>query len=226
MSYIRRTNGFVRYAIALQYHGRTFLGFSAQGNQEDSILPDGTDLRGRMRGALNTLVGEDNYENFFVSSRTDRGVHAIKNTCHVDIRPRKITADEWDPTALHRGINFYLARQQTADPTMDFMNQLRIIAVKNVPPSMKNVFYNGTEQNGPEFLDWHARFSATERTYVYRILHNNESFALPFEWDRSLMINDREMLNVDAMNEAARHLVGTLEISSFRAQSVKEVLLL
>jgi tRNA pseudouridine38-40 synthase len=99
---------------------------------------------------------------------------------------------------------------------MDFMNQLRIIAVKIVPPNMKNIFYNGTEQNGPEFLDWHAWFSATERTYVYRILHRDDSFALPFEWDRSLRIKDCEMLNVDARKEAARHLVGTLDVSSFR----------
>ena len=221
MASVRRLDGFARYALAVQYHGKSFLGFSYQPTQEDTILPDGTDLRGlrtvegRIREALNTLVGDENFENFQVSSRTDRGVHAIKNSCHVDIRPRQSSSDPWDTRSLHDGINFYLSRQGMSE-SGDAMTQMRILAVHNAPLSMKNVFYDGTEKNGPEDMDWNARFSATDRTYVYRILQSNASFGVPFEFDRSWRIAHQKMLNVDAMNEAAQYLIGSQDVSSFR----------
>lgn len=122
MAGVRRSYGFVRYALSVQYHGSSFLGFSYQGPQgEDCILPDGTDLRGyrsvegRLRDALGSLVGDGNFENIQVSSRTDRGVHALKNTFHVDIRQRSKNTDEvvgsWDPRRIVSGLNFYLGRQ-------------------------------------------------------------------------------------------------------------------
>jgi len=106
---IRRIDGFVRYAFAVSYNGGNSLGFTHQ-SQENSLLSDGTDLRGlysvegRIRRALSALVGGNdaiissgtsgdstsfnnhgiknplnNFENFQVSSRTDRGVHALKS---------------------------------------------------------------------------------------------------------------------------------------------------
>lgn len=106
--------GFRRFAVSLQYHGSPFLGFAHQGDQENCILPDGTDLRGyvsvesRLRQALHSLLGSDEkYENIQVSSRTDRGVHAVKNTLHVDIRT---DVTFLRPESIHRGLNFYLAR--------------------------------------------------------------------------------------------------------------------
>ena len=75
-------NGFVRYAVSCQYHGSSYLGFSYQGPQnENCILPDGTDLRGyrsvegSIRSALTKFLGGDetHFENIQVSSRTDRG---------------------------------------------------------------------------------------------------------------------------------------------------------
>lgn len=72
-------------------------------------------MEGRLRDALGCLVGDGNFENIQVSSRTDRGVHALKNTCHVDIRQRNKNADEvvgsWDPRRIVSGLNFYLVRQ-------------------------------------------------------------------------------------------------------------------
>ena len=110
-------SGFRRYVMSIQYHGSSFLGFSLQhANAENCVLPNGTDVRGyvsverRVRLALsamlsdtcsvknvysNTETASDDryYENLQVSSRTDRGVHAIKNTFHVDIRVNNDTGD-------------------------------------------------------------------------------------------------------------------------------------
>ncbi|KAL7477656.1 hypothetical protein ACHAW6_003455 [Cyclotella cf. meneghiniana] len=131
-----------RYAISVQYHGGNTLGFTYQGPKGENCIvyqprSDNTviqaDLRGiesvegRIRRALNRLVGSDNYKNIQVSSRTDRGVHALRNTFQVDIRSRISTcrseaatmpqtsdrnplSKQWNPRNLVHGLNFYLAR--------------------------------------------------------------------------------------------------------------------
>lgn len=59
--------------------------------------------------------------------------------------------------------------------------------------------------------DWHARFSARSRTYVYAILEGDVPD--PFLGRTSLW--HREPLDIDAMNEGAGHLVGTHDFRSF-----------
>lgn len=53
---------------------------------------------------------ESNFENFQVSSRTDRGVHAWKNTFHVDIRSNHPSKQSWETHKLLKGLNYYLKR--------------------------------------------------------------------------------------------------------------------
>jgi tRNA pseudouridine(38-40) synthase len=152
---------FTRYVFAVQYHGGNFLGFTYQGQHgEDCVVYNKNesinihksnketqhkmmvaDLRGiesvegRIRKALDKLVGANNYTNIQVSSRTDRGVHAWRNTFQVDVRPRgavnnvndensatddaiatsarssnHLTATVWCPKNLVNGLNFYLNR--------------------------------------------------------------------------------------------------------------------
>ena len=116
---LRRLEGFVRYAIFVQYHGSSFLGFAQQKKQEDCILPDGTDLRGfrsiegRLRDAFEVFVGQERYENIQVSSRTDRGVHALKNTFHVDILHEHEKDIIGFPEMLRRALGYHLSRQET-----------------------------------------------------------------------------------------------------------------
>lgn len=282
--------GFRRYAISIQYHGSSFLGFSQQPDQENRILKDGkTDLRGyftvesRLRQALTSLLSQsqrlrpknddnnddnnNDYENIQVSSRTDRGVHAVKNTLHVDIRD-SVTLR---PESIHRGLNFYLGRPAT--DTLEQQNEssststttddndsssssssncsrkrvrndtqyvrggewvrqspvnheIRILAVHEAPRFMYNPL--GHLYGEPCWVDWNARYSATERTYAYRILHSlscEPDWAAPFEWDRSWRVltptttstDPKSSLNVTAMRTAAAFLVGTHDFTSFRA---------
>jgi tRNA U38,U39,U40 pseudouridine synthase TruA len=311
---LRRADGFVRYAVAIQYHGSSFLGFPYLGpNHEDCILTDGTDLRGyrsiegRIRQALTDLLGtrggevkdrgssesssssssSSMFENIQVSSRTDRGVHALKNTFHVDILQDDKSSDKdkkWMQAKLRQGMNFYLARQGTSwdssgpeendeekeeasfttsgwkkkrvrqrkryksQPQQlsssfalrgnqewtrhSLSHELRILNVVPAPDGMINKYYQEYAGQTPT-VDWNARFSATQRTYVYRLLSfasehatNDDQydhypeFGMPFEWDRSWRVmrsTNHQLLNVSAMQEAARYLVGTHDFSSFRA---------
>lgn len=266
-SSVRRAEGFVRYAVAVQYHGANFLGFTYQGAQEIELgYPS---VEGRLRTSLSEMFV---YENIQVSSRTDRGVHALRNTFHVDIQQ---DSDDESKTKevlnkLRRGLNFHLARQtdqwhrhphQQLDDDDDddeeegkkreasslsyngqsrkrgrysFDNELRILSAARAPDYMINDFVS-QDPSQPPMVDWNARFSATQRIYVYRILsfrNLDGHWGVPFEWDRSWSIrigdsnnavgdtasNNRQhgMMDVNAMQKAANHLVGTHDFSTFR----------
>lgn len=60
--------------------------------------------------------------------------------------------------------------------------------------------------------DWHARFSATGRRYLYRILNRPGRPAL----DRGRVWHVKGDLDVAAMNAAAAHLVGRHDFTTFR----------
>ena len=61
--------------------------------------------------------------------------------------------------------------------------------------------------------DFHARFSATRRYYLYRILNRRAPPAL----DRGKVWWLPVDLDADAMHEAAQHLVGKHDFTTFRA---------
>ena len=61
--------------------------------------------------------------------------------------------------------------------------------------------------------DFHARFSATRRHYLYRILNRRSPPAL----DRGKVWWLPVDLDAEAMHEAAQHLVGKHDFSTFRA---------
>ena len=61
--------------------------------------------------------------------------------------------------------------------------------------------------------EFHARFSAKERAYLYRILNRRGAAAL----DKGRVWEIRQPLDVEAMHEAAQVLVGNHDFTSFRA---------
>lgn len=60
--------------------------------------------------------------------------------------------------------------------------------------------------------DWHARFSATERRYLYRILNRKSPAAL----DRGKVWHVKKPLDAQAMHEAAQALIGQHDFTTFR----------
>ena len=92
--------------------------------------------------------------------------------------------DRFDERAIMMGLNAKLTT-----------SQVRIIAAQQVQDDM------------------HARFSATNRAYLYRILNRPAPAAIArhFTWHIS------KDLNIRAMQEAASHLIGKHDFTSFRA---------
>uniref|UniRef100_A0A182SLL0 tRNA pseudouridine synthase n=1 Tax=Anopheles maculatus TaxID=74869 RepID=A0A182SLL0_9DIPT len=62
---------------------------------------------------------------------------------------------------------------------------------------------------------WNARFSANRRFYRYRIVNRRGRLAL----DDGRVWLVKRALDIDAMNEAARHLLGRHDFTSFRASA-------
>ena len=270
-----------RYALSVQYHGGNALGFSYQGPKGENCLvyeprSNNTiiqaDLRGlesiegRIRRALNYLVGKDNYQNIQVSSRTDRGVHAWSNTFQVDIRPRlakvgaqieisdgpgnadRLKPQSLSPKNLVHGLNFYLSRL-TSYPERDecdtkiqnsFRNQtrqcnntIRILSAGMAPSTrVPNPSYDPNlpqDADNPINLPWDIRFTATRRTYAYRILHsfdtedghceNDEVYStatyhsFPFEDDRVWRIHEKRPDHLRSKKSPRRNTL-SLDIDS------------
>ncbi len=59
--------------------------------------------------------------------------------------------------------------------------------------------------------DWHARFNARSRTYVYAVLHA----PVHDPWLTGTSLHHPGELDIAAMNEACGHLVGAHDFSSF-----------
>lgn len=95
-------------------------------------------------------------------------------------------ADKFDEKAILLGLNAKLASKQ-----------VKVRAAKQVSE------------------DLHARFSATKRSYIYRILNRRIGSALHrhFQWHVPYD------LDIAAMQEGANHLIGLHDFTSFRASA-------
>lgn len=91
---------------------------------------------------------------------------------------------DWDPFRLSEALNHHLKPAPVA-----------ILDAARVPD------------------DWHARFSAIERRYVYRIVCRRA----PMTHEAGLVWRVNRRLDADAMQTACRHLVGRHDFTTFRA---------
>jgi len=67
--------------------------------------------------------------------------------------------------------------------------------------------------------DWHARFLATSREYLFRIVCR----AAPVTHDAGLVWQSRRPLDVEAMREGALQLLGTHDFTTFRSTMCQAV---
>ncbi len=119
---------------------------------------------------------------FFGAGRTDAGVHALCQIAHADF------SKPHSPIRLRDGCNHYL------HTSLPFSGQISILHVQSVPS------------------DFHARFNALERQYVYHILNRRAHLCL--NRNRALLV--RVPLDTALMTKACRLLEGYHDFSSFR----------
>ena len=214
-----------RYLLRVQYDGTNFHGFQRQANARtvQGCVEDALDAfaGGGGGGGGGGGEGAETMRSSIVthgSSRTDAGVHALDNTMHVDLPPRVSrreptrTLPPHEPHVVASALNHFLKKRGAPD--------VAVTRCIRVDPDR-----------------FHARFSATGRTYHYR-MHVSPTPPSLFErgrvWHVCSGAGDRPGagdspggdspgaadgwgLDVDAMRRAAAHLVGTHDFSTFRA---------
>lgn len=159
-----------RFKLLVEYDGTPYCGWQRQDN--------GPSVQGAIEKAILSMSGET--ITLKAAGRTDSGVHAYGQVCHVDL------SRDWKPETLANALNAYLAMEN---------EKVSIISTERVPE------------------DFDARFSATKRHYLYRIISRPAPIAI--EANRAWHI--RKPLDHLAMHDAAQVLVGYHDFTTFRS---------
>lgn len=176
----------MRLRLDLAYDGSGFYGWAKQ--------PDLRTVQGVLEEALHKVLRVNKSDaseplRLSVAGRTDTGVHASYQVCHLDV-----SEDVLQNCVGHTNL--------TPVKALDY----RLCGVLPKDISIHSVSI------APSGFD--ARFSALDRTYVYRISDaanranldpRMRGFVLQLDYD----------LNVDAMNQAASLIVGLHDFGSF-----------
>jgi tRNA pseudouridine38-40 synthase len=157
----------VRLRLDVAYDGAGFSGWAAQ--------PGRRTVQGELEAAIATVLRVP-VARLTCAGRTDAGVHARGQVCHLDVDGRVAPAD------LRRRLAGVLP------------GDLRVRAVAEAPPGFD------------------ARFSATWRRYAYRV-HDDPAGLDPLH--RGHVLAWPRRLDVAAMNDAARRLVGEHDFAAF-----------
>ncbi|MEQ3708232.1 MAG: tRNA pseudouridine(38-40) synthase TruA [Tateyamaria sp.] len=124
-------------------------------------------------------------------SKLEPGVHNIAAAGRTDAGVHALAqvahcdlTQDWSPFRLSEALNYHLRRVPVA-----------VVDCAAVAP------------------DWHARFSARERRYHYRILTRRA----PATHLKGLVWHIKQQLDVDAMQAGAAHLIGKHDFTTFRS---------
>jgi len=181
----RWLTGDVRIRLDIAYDGTHFRGWARQ--------PRLRTVQGTLEEALHRILRGDEPPRLVVAGRTDTGVHATGQVAHVDIDD-----DRWAAaTAPRRG-------HETADPAGILARRLQGVlgAYSDVAVRRSSV--------APDGFD--ARFSAVWRRYAYRVSDLDSGYD-PLERHRTTSV--RAHLNVEAMDAAARSLIGLHDFAAY-----------
>ena len=142
-----------RYALAFSYNGVRYNGVPPQLEPANQSF---TSLHNHLSLALHEF--SPNFENLIISSRTDSGVSALRNTLHVDLPPRPSSTAFPTPMSVLNGLNYHLHFSSPLSPTPTVPNMSPVTPLRI------------TECAPAPTPSWSARHSAFQRVYTYRIL--------------------------------------------------------
>ncbi|MGV3550495.1 tRNA pseudouridine(38-40) synthase TruA [Rhizobium sp.] len=159
-----------RYKMVVEYDGTPYVGWQRQDN--------GHSVQGAIEKAIHAMTGE--WTSLRAAGRTDTGVHAHGQVCHVDL------VKDWRAEVVANAVNAHLVNAEES---------VAIIDAEKVP----------------ETFD--ARFSATKRHYLYRIISRRAPIAI--EAMRAWHV--KKPLDHEAMHAAGQMLVGHHDFTTFRS---------
>lgn len=173
-----------RLRIDLAYDGGGFYGWATQ--------PDIRTVQGTIEAALHKVLrvpagDPDEPLRLVVAGRTDTGVHASHQVCHLDIAE----------STLQRAVGHMKVPAVTA-----LEHRLQRLLPTDITVHRVSV--------APDGFD--ARFSALERTYVYRIADRSGEVDPRL---RGCVLHIDDTLDLDMMNRAAAMTIGLHDFGSF-----------
>jgi tRNA pseudouridine38-40 synthase len=172
--------GLLRVRLDLDYDGTEFAGWAAQPGQRT--------VAGVLLEALGTVLRTDpDGLGLTVAGRTDSGVHATGQVCHVDV-----------PVAGWLA----LPGRSTLEPPVSMVRRLAGMLPADVRVRTATI--------APPGFD--ARFSALCRRYAYRV---SDHPAGPPPLRRHDVLWHRRPVDVAVMDDAARRLVGLHDFAAF-----------
>lgn len=146
--------------------------------------PDRSTVQGTVEAALSRVLGSDVVTTG--AGRTDAGVHALAQVVHLDVDPAVPRTARWlDLLANHAAS----VRRRLDRMVGEAITIWRVAEVAS---------------------DFHARFSATERRYRYRLVDADAADPRL----RGVRWAVGEPLDVGAMHAAAQHVVGEHDFAS------------
>jgi tRNA pseudouridine38-40 synthase len=148
-------------------------------------------VQGVLEDALSRILGGD--PRLVVAGRTDAGVHASGQVAHLD---------------LDDGQQSRLPRRRRDDDEVDAVAALagRLRGVLGAYPDVT------VRRTSAAPAGFDARFSAVWRRYSYRVADAHAGYS-PLERHRTTSV--RGALDVDAMHEAARSLIGLHDFAAY-----------
>lgn len=179
-----------RLLFGVQYNGTNHSGWA---RNADAKLPS---VMSVLDDTFENILGPLSYSNFRGSSRTDAGVHALRNTFQIDLCKNQRFKNA-DPVILHRSLNSYLCKNYPS---------VRLIDVREVPHNFD------------------CRLDAISRTYIYRIICPREKF-LPLTNGNAAIFHSNTAyftsisIDVDKMRRGSTHLIGEMNFSTFRSST-------
>lgn len=185
---IEQNEGHVRFRLEIAYDGTDFKGWARQ--------PGLRTVQGVLEDAIATVFGARGDEpRLVVAGRTDAGVHATGQVAHLDLNARHLDV-------LTRQHQRDVAEPQSAADAL-------VRRVSGVLGRQGDVVVTSASDAAPGF---DARFSASWRRYAYRIA-DVETGRNPLE--RRTVAWHPRLLDVDAMDAAARQLVGLHDFGAY-----------
>ena len=155
-----------------------------------AVQPTLRTVQGTLEAALGRIVGSD--VRLVVAGRTDAGVHASGQVAHVDLDD-----EQWARIEARRS-------RAPQDPAATLAGRLRGVlgTYSDVTVTRSSI--------APDGFD--ARFSAVWRRYRYRVADAGAGFDPLRRFDTTLV---RGALDVDAMDAAARSLIGLHDFAAY-----------
>src|SRR5690625_1913813 len=178
---VHGVGGSLRLRLDVAYDGRDFSGWARQ--------PGRRTVQGELEAALGRMLRIDPQPTTTVAGRTDAGVHARGQVCHVDV-----PSDSWG------------AVPGRSDRAPEVAMVRRLAGV--LPPDVR------VRSVVPAPIGFDARFSATWRRYVYRVC-DDPAGVDPLL--RGHVLHYDRPLDIEAMNAAAHRLLGEHDFEIGRA---------